>query len=86
VGFKLCIGHREEFLAICKAMLETGIKPDFYMKTLHHGNYWSATPKEKSSDWIKSERRQALMAKINKTIKNIARSISQVNWRIPLIR
>ncbi len=29
VGFKLCIGHRWEFLAIIKAMLETGIKPDF---------------------------------------------------------
>jgi glutamate synthase domain-containing protein 2 len=29
VGFKLCIGRRDEFLAICKAMLETGIKPDF---------------------------------------------------------
>ncbi len=29
VGFKLCIGKRREFLAICKAMLETGIKPDF---------------------------------------------------------
>jgi hypothetical protein len=23
------------------------IDVDFYMKTLHHGNYWSATPKEK---------------------------------------
>jgi glutamate synthase domain-containing protein 2 len=29
VGFKLCIGHEWEFLAICKAMLETGIYPDF---------------------------------------------------------
>lgn len=29
VGFKLCIGYRGEFLAICKAMLETGIYPDF---------------------------------------------------------
>jgi glutamate synthase domain-containing protein 2 len=28
-GFKLCIGHRWEFMAICKAMLETGITPDF---------------------------------------------------------
>jgi len=28
-GFKLCIGHRWEFLAICKAMLATGITPDF---------------------------------------------------------
>lgn len=29
VGFKLCIGKRSEFLGICKAMLETGIYPDF---------------------------------------------------------
>ena len=28
-GFKLCIGHPWEFFAICKAMLETGIAPDF---------------------------------------------------------
>jgi glutamate synthase domain-containing protein 2 len=28
-GFKLCIGHEWEFLAICKAMLQTGIFPDF---------------------------------------------------------
>ncbi len=28
-GFKLCIGHKWEFLAICKAMLATGITPDF---------------------------------------------------------
>ncbi len=29
VGFKLCIGARTEFLSICKAMLHTGITPDF---------------------------------------------------------
>jgi len=29
VGFKLCIGHPHEFIAICKAMVKTGIKPDF---------------------------------------------------------
>jgi glutamate synthase domain-containing protein 2 len=28
-GFKLCVGHPWEFLAICKAMLETEIYPDF---------------------------------------------------------
>jgi glutamate synthase domain-containing protein 2 len=28
-GFKLCIGHPWEFMAICKAMLETGIRADF---------------------------------------------------------
>ena len=29
VGFKLCIGNKIEFLAICKAIIETGITPDF---------------------------------------------------------
>jgi len=29
VGFKLCVGHPWEFLAICKAMLQTNIRPDF---------------------------------------------------------
>jgi glutamate synthase domain-containing protein 2 len=28
-GFKLCIGHPWEWFGICKAMLETGILPDF---------------------------------------------------------
>ena len=29
IGFKLCVGKRREFLAVCKAMVETGIQPDF---------------------------------------------------------
>jgi len=29
IGIKLCIGHKSEFLSLCKAMLSTGIKPDF---------------------------------------------------------
>lgn len=29
IGFKLCVGRESEVVAICKAMLETGIKPDF---------------------------------------------------------
>ena len=29
VGFKLCIGNKSEFIGICKAMLSTGITPDF---------------------------------------------------------
>ena len=28
-GFKFCLGHPWEFFAICKAMLETGMHPDF---------------------------------------------------------
>jgi glutamate synthase domain-containing protein 2 len=29
VGFKICIGSPTEFFAICKAMMSTGIRPDF---------------------------------------------------------
>lgn len=29
VGFKLCIGQPEDFLSLCKAMLETNVYPDF---------------------------------------------------------
>jgi len=29
VGFKLCVGRLEEFMGICKAMVETGEVPDF---------------------------------------------------------
>lgn len=29
IGIKLCIGNPAEFLSLCKAMLETGITPDF---------------------------------------------------------
>jgi hypothetical protein len=35
-------GHSAE---VPMAVEKAGIKPDFYMKTLHHGDYWSATPK-----------------------------------------
>ena len=36
-------GHSLQVPIQCE---ELGIKPDFYVKTLHHDNYWSATPKE----------------------------------------
>ena len=29
VGFKLCIGQPTEFMALCKAMIESGVTPDF---------------------------------------------------------
>ncbi len=29
IGFKLCIGNKGQFIAICKAMVKTGIMPDF---------------------------------------------------------
>jgi glutamate synthase domain-containing protein 2 len=29
IGFKLCIGRKAEFIALCQAMVESGITPDF---------------------------------------------------------
>ena len=29
IGFKLCVGMKSQFLSICKAMVKTGIMPDF---------------------------------------------------------
>jgi hypothetical protein len=41
-------GHSIE---VPMAVEKAGIKPDFYMKTLHHDNYWSATPRQQRVDF-----------------------------------
>jgi glutamate synthase domain-containing protein 2 len=41
-GFKLCIGHSWEFLAICKAMIATGIYPDFIVVDGNEGGTGAA--------------------------------------------
>lgn len=38
-------------LEVPKAVEDAGINPDFYMKTLHHHNYWSARPEEVEGDF-----------------------------------
>jgi hypothetical protein len=38
-------------LQVPMAVEKAGIHPDFYMKTLHHGNYWSSTPKEQRMEF-----------------------------------
>jgi hypothetical protein len=38
-------------LQVPMAVEQAGIGPDFYMKTLHHDRYWSATPKEERVDF-----------------------------------
>ena len=43
-GFTAGLGaHTIDSLIACK---EQGIVPDYYMKTMHHDKYWSATPRE----------------------------------------
>jgi len=44
--YKVPVGicaHRLEPIVFCE---KEGLKPDFYIKTLHHDRYWSAHPKE----------------------------------------
>jgi len=41
-------GHSIE---VVMAAEKAKIGADFYMKTFHHGNYWSATPKEERKDF-----------------------------------
>ncbi|MBD1585542.1 FMN-binding glutamate synthase family protein [Pseudomonas typographi] len=45
VGFKLCLGHPWEFMAIVKAMLATGIQPDFIVVDGKEGGT-GAAPRE----------------------------------------
>lgn len=44
VGFKLCVGFRAEFLAICKAMVETQMYPDFITIDGAEGGTGAAPP------------------------------------------
>ncbi len=41
-------GHSIEVPMACE---KAEIKVDFYMQTLHDGNYWSATPQEQRKEW-----------------------------------
>ena len=43
-GYTAGLGaHTIDSLMYCE---ENGIIPDYYMKTMHHDNYWSAHPRE----------------------------------------
>lgn len=44
VGIKLCVGHRYEFLALVKAMLETGVTPDYIAVDGTEGGTGAAPP------------------------------------------
>lgn len=43
LGMTLGLGGHS--LTVVTECLKDGVKPDFYVKTFHHDNYWSATPK-----------------------------------------
>jgi glutamate synthase domain-containing protein 2 len=59
VGFKLCIGHPWEFMAIVKAMLQTGVIPDFIVVDGAEGGT-GAAPTE-FSDHIGAPMREGLL-------------------------
>lgn len=44
IGFKLCVGDPREFYAICKAMVETGVTPDFITVDGGEGGTGAAPP------------------------------------------
>src|SRR5690554_6905125 len=44
VGFKLCIGHKSEFIAICKAMIHLDIYPDYIAVDGGEGGTGAAPP------------------------------------------
>lgn len=48
-GFKLCLGIRSEFMGICKAMVETGILPDFITVDGAEGGTGAAPPEYSDS-------------------------------------
>jgi glutamate synthase domain-containing protein 2 len=59
VGFKLCIGHPWEFMAIVKAMVQTGVTPDFIVVDGAEGGT-GAAPTE-FSDHIGAPMREGLL-------------------------
>ena len=59
IGFKLCLGHPWEFMGIVKAMLETGISPDFIVVDGGEGGT-GAAPLE-FSDHIGTPMREGLL-------------------------
>ena len=65
---KLPAGIGAHKLATVKACVERGFDPDFWMKTLHRLNYWSATPeKEQDNRWCNEpEETVAYMAELKK--------------------
>ncbi len=48
----LIAGTAAHSINVPKRCLEYGIEPDFFMKTMHHDQYWSAHPKENRDEYI----------------------------------
>lgn len=59
VGFKLCLGRREQFMGIVKAMLETGILVDFI--TVDGGEGGTGAAPQELSDFMGTPLKEALV-------------------------
>ncbi len=68
IGFKLCIGKKDEFLGICKAMLETGITPDFI--TVDGGEGGTGAAPTEMTNSVGTPLRDALIF-VNSALKGI---------------
>ena len=60
VGFKLCLGHPWEFMAMVKAMLESGVRPDFIVVDGAEGGT-GAAPVEFTYDHMGAPMREGLL-------------------------
>jgi uncharacterized membrane protein YphA (DoxX/SURF4 family) len=61
----LITGTAAHSLTVPMACVQYGIKPDFYMKTFHHHNYWSATPIDPDDPYLPKEGKDRNMANDN---------------------
>ena len=66
VGFKMCIGRREEFIQICHAMEDTGIYPDFI--TIDGGEGGTGAAPFEFINYVGSPLNEGLMF-VNQTLK-----------------
>lgn len=48
----LLAGTAAHSITVPRACVANGIKPDFYMKTYHNNNYWSATPVDPNDPYL----------------------------------
>jgi uncharacterized membrane protein YphA (DoxX/SURF4 family) len=61
----LITGTAGHSLQVPKACIQNGIEVDFYMKTFHHNNYWSATPIDPSNPELPPQGKDHNMANDN---------------------
>ena len=61
----LIAGTAAHSITVPEACAENGITPDFYMKTFHHNNYWSATPVDADDPYLPKDGKDRNMAHDN---------------------